>query len=75
MDEHFIMISPAERRSIQEHYAAVTSPYAKFEGTRSRLHVGPLLDELPIDQANRILDIGTGPGPVIESLRARLQPR
>jgi ubiquinone/menaquinone biosynthesis C-methylase UbiE len=64
-------MEPSERRQIQEQYSAMASVYAQFESPRTRSQAQPLLDQLPLEEAGRILDIGTGPGPMIEALRDR----
>lgn len=64
-------MSYEERQAIRDHYSAISGAYARLESIRGRQYTRPLVEKLPIQSAERILDIGTGPGIMIDALRSK----
>lgn len=64
-------MSSEERRAIRDHYSAVSNAYASVEADRGRHYTQPLVEALPLEHGNLILDIGTGPGTMIEAVKSK----
>jgi ubiquinone/menaquinone biosynthesis C-methylase UbiE len=59
------------RQAIRDHYSAISDAYARIEGIRGRQYTQPLVEALPLEYVDRILDVGTGPGVMIEAVKSK----
>lgn len=64
-------MSSEGRQAITNHYSAISDAYARIEAIRGRQYTQPLVEALPLDYGDRILDVGTGPGVMIEAVKSK----